>query len=199
MNLNIGDNGAITGATSNQSIGILDTTGGILNADLGTVTLGIHPNGANTPLAGASGSWVLGVAANTVTISTLNLTNYTVGTSTAGNINGVFSLNGGTVNFAPGGTGIFVEGTSSPSNAIVNLNGGTLNMNGLPIGTSGKPINFFNMTGGTLQDATNVFVTATTNNFIQTGGTILVDTSSQSGNVMTTTIKVVIPLRVERL
>ncbi len=190
-NLNIGDN-AIAGATNNSSIGVLDTTGGVLNATLGVVTLGIMPFNSNNPLAGGSGSWVLGTGYgtsastnNSVTLDTLNLTN-SASTATFGNINGVFSLNGGIVKFNTGtGTGILVEGAgTAPTSSIVNLNGGTLNMNGTSIGAAAA-ISFLNMTGGTLQNAATVNVTG---GFTQTGGMILVDTTSQTGLAMTTTL-----------
>ena len=72
------------------------------------------------------------------------------------------------------GTGITVTNVSTQANSIVNLNGGTLNMNGLPIGTATDPVAFFNMTGGVLKNALTVYVgPAGTPGVIQTGGASL--------------------------
>ncbi len=183
--------GQLTAATSGTTtIAVLDTTGGTLNATLGTVTLGLNNFSVIT---GAIGSWVLGVANNNVTLNTLNLTSSNI-VQTQGFTSGVFSLNGGLVSINTGGTGILYGGNAGASpqfaNSVVNLNGGTLNMNQLPIGSPTAPINFVNMTGGTLQNASslNVGFGAAPAGFIQTGGTILVDTASQAGNTMTTTV-----------
>ena len=114
---------------------------------------------------------------------------------TAGVTAAVFSLNGGTVMFNNGGNGINYgnsggSNNSDFANSVVNLAGGTLNMNNASIGSqgSGLPINQFNMSGGVLQNASNLDITAGTSNFTQTGGTVLVDTTSQAGTNMTTSI-----------
>ena len=78
----IGDNNAAA-ATANSSVGVFDTTGGILNATLGTVTLGNYAYNGIIPWR-AHRHWVLGTGIgtsaatnNNVTLNTLVLANAT--------------------------------------------------------------------------------------------------------------------------
>ena len=76
------------------------------------------------------------------------------------------------------------------------MNGNQIGSNTLN-GSVAGPINFLNMTGGILQNAGNVSIgsvagtalsgAVTLTPIIQTGGTVLVDTTSQNANSMTTT------------
>src|SRR5205823_436230 len=122
---------------------------------------------------GGVGSWVLGVANNAVTVDKVLMTN--TPTATQGITGAVFSLNGGTVTFAAAGGGFAYGNTASFTNTNVNLNGGTPDLNGNPVidpAVAPLPLDSFGFNGGTLKNATAVFVT---NGLVQNGGTVLRD------------------------
>ncbi len=192
------NSGAAATASATTSNAALDTTGGVLKGTFGTVTLGYDNGIPNSAAGGAIGSWVLGVANNAVTLDSLNLADVTGAPFNQGIVAGIFSVNGGNVSFNnTTGTGILYGNTKAPlnapagTNATINLNGGTLNLNGLPIGSAANPIDNFNMLGGTLVNATNLYIGngTTASNFTQTGGQIAVDTTSQLGKTTTTNIQ----------
>src|SRR5207248_6368923 len=122
---------------------------------------------------GGVGSWVLGVANNAVTVDKVLMTNTPA--ATQGITGAVFSLNGGTVTFTAGGGGFAYGNTASFTNTNINLNGGTLDLNGNPVldpATAPLPLDGFGFNGGTLRNATTVFVTG---GLVQNGGTLLRD------------------------
>src|SRR5207248_2103826 len=122
---------------------------------------------------GGVGSWVLGVANNAVTVDKVLMTNTPA--ATQGITGAVFSLNGGTVTFTAGGGGFAYGNTASFTNTNINLNGGTLDLNGNPVldpATAPLPLDSFGFNGGTLKNATTVFVSG---GLVQNGGTILRD------------------------
>jgi fibronectin-binding autotransporter adhesin len=160
-------------ATGTNSIGVLDTTGGILNGTFGTVTLGFNAAAPTSTHGGGVGSWVLGVANNSVTVDRVLMTN--TPTATQGITGAVFSLNGGTVTFTAGFGGFAYGQTASFTNTNINLNGGTLDLNGNPVidpAVAPLPLDNFGFNGGTLKNATAVFVTG---GVVQNGGTLLRD------------------------
>jgi autotransporter-associated beta strand protein len=162
-----------TAATGTNSIGVFDTTGGILNGTFATVTLGFNTFAPSSTHGGGVGSWVLGVANNSVTIDKVLMTN-TV-TATQGITGAVFSLNGGTVTFNTGGGGFAYGGTASFTNTNINLNGGLLDLNGNAVidpASAPLPLDSFGFNGGTLRNATAVFVTG---GVVQNGGILLRD------------------------
>jgi autotransporter-associated beta strand protein len=163
------------GASGTNSIGVFDTTGGILNGTFGTVTLGSNGTAPSSTHGGAVGSWVMGVANNNVTVDSVQMTN--TPTVSQGITGAIFSLNGGTVTFAASGTGFSFGNAASagPVTAAINLNGGTLNMNGSPLvdpNTSTSLLSSVAINGGTLKNATGIFVTG---GLVQNGGVILRD------------------------
>jgi hypothetical protein len=152
--------------------------------------LGIVTGPVAFPAGGAIGAWTLGVSSqNNVTVNSVVLSNAATGT-TEGIIGAVFSLNGGLVRFNGGGTGFSYGGIASSTNTNINLNGGVLDMNGQPILTPGvdpQPLNSFEFNGGTLKNASVVYVT---NGLAQNGGILLQDgsaTGSTSGYTAGTT------------
>jgi autotransporter-associated beta strand protein len=158
--------------TGTNSIGVLDTTGGILNGTFGTVTIGFNAGPPTSTHGGGLGSWVLGVANNNVTVNNILMTNTPAG-GTQGITGAVFSLNGGTVTFAAAGGGFAYGGAASFTNTNINLNGGLLDMNDNPVldpTVAPAPLDSFGFNGGTLRNATGVFVTG---GLVQNGGVLL--------------------------
>ena len=168
----VGDQSA-SAATGTNSIGVLDTTGGILNGTFSTVTLGFNGFGPTSSHGGGVGSWVLGVANNAVTVDKILMTNTPA--ATQGITAAVFSLNGGTVTFSAGNGGFAYGNTASFTNVNINLNGGLLDMNGNAVidpALAPLPMDSFGFNGGTLRNASVIYATG---GVVQNGGTILRD------------------------
>ncbi len=169
--LKIGDASGYSGSSGTNSIGVVDLTGGSVDALITTLQIGIGKSGSNTaPSTGSltfnAGSLnatniTLGVrgtssgaapATGTLTINGTGslvaangiLLGDTVSGSGSGTATGILNINGGSV--TAGGDIVDGGGTST-----VTLNGGTLDLQGHNLGISGGAIDTVNLQTGTLR------------------------------------------------